>query len=241
MTDERAITTINDDDLIDAAAEAAEQNLQPKRGMLLLYKKGKYTYGQDRTLLPLGTELVAIIHEIRFGHVKWGHSASGKPKIIGTALGRLADRFKPNRDVLGELDESQWPYDDKGNRTDPWLHTVYTPMISRDGSMLFTFSTHSFFGREAAYGLQKDYAAEARNHRGCYPVVRLDTTTVETKSYGDVHAPTLEIVGWQDKPQYVIASAEPPIEVDESEPGDKPPKRRSGVLNNDDMDDDIPF
>jgi hypothetical protein len=230
-TESTALTTNVDDDL-DLFAEAARENLQPNTGALLLYKKRKFTYGKDKTELLLGTAVIPIMHEIRHGHVKWVNG-----KIVKPAIGRVIDGFRPNRDVLGDHDQNDWPWKD-GKQSDPWVHTVLIPMVTRDGASLFTFSTHSFFGREAAYKLIQQYAAQARQHPGHYPVIKLGTTINPTKKYGDIDGPELLIVDWADRPQQMLASL--PIEVvDESEPDDKPPKK-SGSFGSD-MDDEIPF
>jgi hypothetical protein len=136
-------------------------------------------------------------------------------RIVKSAIGRVVDRFKPDRDVLGDYDESEWPFDYNGKQSDPWVNTVYIPMVTRSGEALFTFSTHSFFGREAAYRLFKHYAAQAPQHPNCFPVVRLGTTTNPTKKYGDIDSPELPIVDWQDRPQQAIASIPPIDEVDD--------------------------
>ena len=172
--------------------------------------------------------------ETRHGHVKW---ENGQP--IKYALGRVADRFKPDRDVLGDFDESRWPYDQNGQQTDPWVPTAMFIMTTRGGETVFTFSTHSFWGRQAAYRLIQNYAAEARQHLGCFPVISLGTTTHPSKKYGDVDGPTLEIVGWQEKPQQTPALTSLPEELDDKM---KPTKSKSrGFIDNSDMDDDIPF
>jgi hypothetical protein len=234
MTDRTAMTTTTTttdiDNELDAFAETAAANLQRNTGALLTYKKRKFLYGKEKTELPLGTEMIAIMHEIKRGHVKWIDG-----RIVKLAIGRVVDRFKPDRDVLGDHDKSEWPFDYNGKQSDPWVHTVYIPMVTRSGEEQFTFSTHSFFGREAAYRLFQHYAAQAPQHPNCYPVVRLGSTTNPTKKYGDIDSPELPIVDWQDRPQQAIASIPPIEEVDE-----RPPSRSGGSFNRD-MDDDIPF
>lgn len=151
------------------------------------------------------------------------------------------DRFVVNREKLGDLDENMWPYDTNGKQSDPWAHTVYIPFVTPDGGTLYTFSTHSFYGRDAAYRLLKAYGDEARQHPGCYPVVRIGTASNPTKKYGDVDGPTLQIVDWQDKPTQVLALTSLP-ELDHERPPPKPTRSKSSFGDrNTDMDDDIPF
>jgi hypothetical protein len=226
-TESTALTTSVNDDL-DLFAKAAAANLQPNTGALFFYKKRKFIHGKDKIELPLGTNLISIMHEIRHGHVKWVDG-----KITKTAIGRVVDGFEPERAVLGDLDESQWSYDYNNKQSDPWVHTVYIPMVTRDAWTLFTFSTHSWYGREAAYMLLREYAAKARQHPGCYPVIRLGTKVNGNKKFGDIDGPELTIVDWADRPQQVLASI-PMIEeaVDESEPS-----KSFG----DDLNDEVPF
>jgi hypothetical protein len=217
-----------DDQLANFAAAAAE-NLQANVGTLLAYKKRRYLYGKEKTELPLGTELVAVMAEIRHGYIKWSNG-----KIVKTDIGRVVDGFKLNRDALGDDDQNKWPYDYEGrDKKDPWQKTAYVPMVARDGGALFTFHTDSFYGLKAFYEFLDEYAKKARQHPGCYPVVELNTKANPTKKYGDVDGPSLLIVDWQDKPQLPNAAALA-ITAEDEKPEDDNSLAR-------DPEDEIPF
>jgi len=226
--DTRADVELSDDQRDDLAAfaKAANQNLSLSRlGPLLNFKKGRYLYGKDKTEMAIGTELIAIIGETRHGYVKW---ASGR--IAKSAIWRVAERPLLDRDEMGETDEDQWPISDMNGRPeDPYQHVISIPMVSLDGAQVYTFSTHYFYGREAAYGLLKKYAAQGAQHPAEYPIVELGVAQQPTKR-GDIPVPTLEIVGWTDRPQLTIET--PGAAVIEE---DKP------LRSSDGFDDEIPF
>jgi hypothetical protein len=109
-----------------------------------------------------------------------------------------------DRDVLGDHDQNEWPYDYNGKQSDPWVHTVYIPMVTRDGKELFTFSTHSFFGREAAYRLMQHYAARSPQHKIAPPGHHLAGGASSRALLARVSAPRtgcLASVGWPVQPR----------------------------------------
>jgi len=218
---------INNDlqDDLAAFAAAANQNLSSSRlGPLLTFKKGKFLYGKKKIEMALGTELIAIIAETRHGYVKWSNG-----KIVKNAIWRVAERPLLDRNEMGETEENQWPISEMtGRPEDPYQHVISVPMVSLDGTQIYTFSTHYFYGREAAYGLLKKYAAQGAQHPDEYPIVKLGVAQQSTKR-GDIPVPTLELVGWTDRPQIKV------------EPGSDNVIEEPSRSRRDDFDDEIPF
>ena len=230
MSTELTTDTANDDqrDNLAAFAAAANQNLSATRlGPLLTFKKGKYVYGKQKTEMPLGTELIAIIAETRHGYVKWANG-----KIVKSAIWRVAERPLLDRDEMGETDEDRWPISDMNNRPeDPYQHVISIPMVSLDGSQVYTFSTHYFYGREAAYGLLKKYATQGSQHPAEYPIVKIGVAQQTTKR-GEIPVPTLELASWTDRPQIVFETGSTVIE------DEKASRSRHDDTS---FDDEIPF
>jgi hypothetical protein len=197
----------------------------------LTYNKGKYVYGKDKQTLPLGTHLVAIMREVTHGYVKWRGG-----KIVGAAVGRVIDGFKPNRDALDEQEPDRWPTNNiSGKVEDPWTKMVYIPMITTDGATVYTFQTRSVFGRDAAYALLSQYASQDADHPGRFPVVELGSTSIKTAKYDEVLAPTLTIIDWLDRPRAAL----PDSIIKTAVAQDAAPEKLSPREH--DMDDEIPF
>src|SRR4029078_2418066 len=80
-------------------------------GDLLLYRKGKWTRGEDERPVPLGTRLLCNMVEIWTGWVKWWANSPVEYRIA-----RLID-FPPKvrREDLGDLDQSLCEKDLVGN------------------------------------------------------------------------------------------------------------------------------
>jgi hypothetical protein len=210
------------------AAAAAEN--RTAFALRLTYNKGKYVYGKDKQTLPLGTHLVAIMREVTHGYIKWKFG-----KIAGAAVGRVVDGFKPNRDVLDERDEDRWPVNDlSGKVEDPWIKIINIPMVTTDGAQVYTFQSRSFYGRDAAYALLSQYAAQGADHPGRYPVVELGSTSIKTVKYDEVLAPTLNIIDWLDRPTLALPDSTIKTAVAEET---KPEERERDF----DFDDEVSF
>jgi hypothetical protein len=115
--------------------------------------------------------------ETLHGYVKWGNR-----KIVRSAIWRVVERPTLNREEMGETDANNWPISDMtGKVEDPYQHVISIPLVSLDATSVFTFSTHYYYGREAAYGLLRRYAEQGAQHPGEYPIIELGTVTQPTK------------------------------------------------------------
>jgi hypothetical protein len=204
-----------------AAAEGQQASLA---GTLLRFIKGRWVHkGENgKEELPIGTGLVLVTGECRRGWTKWHN---GKP--VAHHVGRVCENYTPpSREEIGNTDESRWPIGLSGKKQDPWQFTFYVPLVSDDGD-LFTFVTSTAGGRMEVSNLFARYAADAHKHPGQAPVVTLGTDTFESKSYGEVDQPRLDIVDWTDRPEIMLQGP-----TSQPQPEHEPTKHE--------MDDEIP-
>jgi hypothetical protein len=117
-------------------------------GKLLKFSKGEYLAGQDNEEIAEGTRLVVNMDELMVGFQKW---EGGKP--ADSEMGRVAEGFRPpKRADLGDLDESRWETDDRGQPRDPWQLTNVVVLKAADGDQIYTFATSSKGGDAPAAG-----------------------------------------------------------------------------------------
>jgi hypothetical protein len=179
-------------------AYAASQAAQAVEGDLLLYKKGKYSAGADKTPVPIGTRLLVNIDSLSTGWVKWLASQPVEYRIWP-----VNERALPiTREQLGDLDQDTWEADERGGPKDPWSRTMRVIMRAADGD-IFTFASSSVFGRAALDKLAKAFGLVWREHPGEFPVIELSTGIHQHRTYGEIDKPVFPIVGWGswDKPQ----------------------------------------
>jgi hypothetical protein len=172
-------------------------------GTLLLFKKGTWQKGESKEELGEGTRAVALMNEARHGYVFWKDK---KPIYQPGKIGRLCEGFElPDRQTLGNLDESRWPIGLSGKAEDPWRHSVFLPMQLVGDDEILTFTSSSEGGRSAFYHLAKRYAWLGRKHVGQDPVIELGVEDYEHKTYGTLTKPKLEIVTWASKPDVALS------------------------------------
>jgi hypothetical protein len=170
-------------------------------GSLLKFNKGEWLKGQDAEEVPLGTMLTASMNDLYRGWIKW---AGGRP--VQQIMGPVAEGFvAPQRNVLGDFDESLWEEDQNGAKRDPWQETTYcvmrTPGLNGlenvDLENFYTFSTTSIGGRKNATSkLALEYSKARISHDG-YPIVKLGRDFYKHKVYGKIWIPLFELVGWE--------------------------------------------
>jgi hypothetical protein len=176
-----------------AAAEGLRAELI---GTFLQFRRGAWQFGKDKKELAAGTQLVALMHDVQHGYVRWTDK-----KVTGQVMGRIGDGFKmPARETLGDNDPAAWSIGLDGKRSDPWLHTLHLPLKSSDGSQHFTFVAGTDSGRQAVYRLIESYANLGRNHPGELPVVQLGTEAFESRKLSTtIFVPAFRIVGWTNR------------------------------------------
>lgn len=163
-------------------------------GRLLKFTKfGEYVAGQENSLLPIGTELVAYMPAFAAGFVRWDNN-----RPVEHEMGYVGDGFKPRaRNDLGWNDMGQWETDNKGQPRDPWQFTNSVIFIDIHECRLYTFNTSSRGGLDAVGRLSKIYGARIKTNPKDLPTVRLDVSSYRhsNKEFGEIRVPVFNVVG----------------------------------------------
>jgi hypothetical protein len=168
--------------------------------------------GRDSTPLKPDTRLVATGTVAAW--VKW---EDGKPTQY--RVRKTGERF-PDRDELGDLDESAWELGPDDNPRDPWQNTRFVHFVDPATAGAFTYSTSSWSGRSAVTALGDQITRMRVARPGAAPVVEFGSAPLQTK-FGRKMKPVLKVVGWVG--------------------GGDEPKQLDQLPKNGDMNDVIPF
>lgn len=197
-------------------------------GTLLKFSKGEYLAGKDADVIPAGTRFTANVDALMAGWVKW---INGRP--VDHALVRVVDGLlPPQRDDLGDTDEDQWQYDNKGQHRDPWQQVNYLPMLDEHGE-IYTFSVTSIAGIREIGSLCRAYADRRKSGDDSFPLIEINIDSFQhrDRSIGRIKYPRLDIVGWVPKEKFANALTGAGV----TEPKPIVTQKR------DDIDDEIPF
>jgi hypothetical protein len=171
-----------------AIANAAREESTGGIGKLLKFAKGVYIVGTEE--VPAGTEFIARIESWVRGFVKF---RSGS--LIEHRIGKVADGFRmPDRNELGDLDESKWETGISGKK-DPWCAQSYLPLENPVTGEIVTFVSGSAGGR----GAIADLCGAAAKHMATMglPRIKLAVESYKHKSFGKIEKPKFNIVGWE--------------------------------------------
>jgi hypothetical protein len=175
-------------------------------GDLLKFSKGDYLAGRNSEKIADGTELVAVLPGMVNGWQRWEDN-----RPVEQRMGLLVDGFvPPERSTLGYDDQSKWEIDGSGKPRNPWAPTVYLPMVTVNGEIVFTFTTSSDGGQRYAIGpLSKEYGSHIRQHPDELPIVKLhqDSYLHSDRSIGRVKYPEFPIARWVKADKYLAAVA----------------------------------
>jgi hypothetical protein len=164
--------------------------------LLKFHQSFDWITGIDNEAVPLGTKLIAVMPVLQVGFTKWEDN-----RPVAYELGAPAEGYRlPDREDLGDDDETAWPTDNRGEKRDPWQETALLPLVDAASKEVFTYSTGSWGGRAAIGGLMKEYAAHARQKPNDLPIVELGSGSKKSQdpTIGRYKIPTLKIVGWTD-------------------------------------------
>jgi hypothetical protein len=161
---------------------------------LLKFVKGRYKIGDDE--VPLGTQYAVHANSLVFAWIKFANG-----EVADRRMGKAADGYKPpQREELGDTDESQWESDD-GEPRDPWMFQHLLPFENLESGEVVIFATGSIGGKIATEKLVKAYAYRVKRKQSrALPIVSLSEKDMPTKKYGNVPRPHFEIEGWEDVP-----------------------------------------
>jgi hypothetical protein len=227
-TNDAPLTTQNNEaqNLLDAASEGEGG------GKLLKFKKGQYLIGD--VLIPIGTEYLA--HATAWTKA-WIKFSDGK---VERQLFRVARAERPpERQELGSLDESAWPFGPDGKRSDPWVFQYLLPLENLETGDVAIFVTSSVGGRQAVSNVCREYAKRMLKGHSGQPIVRLAVGEMPTKNFGKVLRPDLEVVHWDDAGGDSVAVETSLATANTVETATAP--KRAAIGRHNDMDDDIPF
>src|SRR5215470_10242573 len=175
-----------DDGWTDTAAEMDSQFI---RGTLLKFADWRWTKGKDGIEVEKGTQLVAL--ETAAAWVKWWDNKPVRPYVK-----REPGKKLPDREELGDLDESLWQLGPDGKPRDPWQNTRFVYLLDPISMEVLTFSTSSGGGRSAVVNLADQIKRMRELGRAnALPVVELGAAPMPTK-FGLKSKPVFKIVKW---------------------------------------------
>jgi hypothetical protein len=178
-------TVQTDDGWDDAATENAERVI---KGTLLKFADWNWTKGTEGTNVEKSTALVALSTVAAW--VRW---VDGKP--VEYRMRQPGEQL-PDRDELGDLDESAWEQGPDGNPKDPWQNTRFVYLIDPVSAEAYTFSTSSWGGRQAVNDLAEAIQRMRYGRPGASPVVELHAAPMTTK-WGKKSKPFFKVVDWR--------------------------------------------
>jgi hypothetical protein len=151
-------------------------------GKLLKYNKGRFTLNDSD--VAIGTEYVALVHELRRG---WVRFEDGRPVEYHLGLVRDGHKFPP-REAMGFTDQGKWERDKNYKPKDPLQKQYYLPLINPETDELCTFVTSSVGGEQAIRDLVRAY--KGKKNTSEVPIVSLQTDHYEHDQYGSLSQPT---------------------------------------------------
>jgi hypothetical protein len=160
-------------------------------GQYLSFKNGEFLYGQNASVLPLGTRLAANMAGLRVGWRKWRGGSLEDDLTVPLAERRPIEA----RNALGDNDRSLWDRGPDGKERDPWQFTNILELADSDGQN-FIYSTGSKGGINAITQLCAEYGRLYRQKPGMTPIITLGNDFYIHPEYGKTYVPRFEIVNW---------------------------------------------
>ena len=168
------------------------------------YKKGAFGKGPGQVAVPMGSEFVPNVAEVKAGWLKW---VSGK--VVETRMVRIAEQRYPFRDELPDQDKAVWPVGASGQPQDPWAETYTLPLKDPDDGEEVVFTTSSVGGRGAVDKLVNAWKEAVRKGQTGLPVIALGTDSYQHDNYGWVHFPVFAYSTAASRTTSMSASASP--------------------------------
>ena len=138
-------------------------------------KDGKFRKTSDDEEIPEGTQFVVIYDQIQGGWIKF----MGKGNQPERRQGNLFDGFvPPDRESLGDTDESEREVGLSGKPADPWQFQLLLPLQYVETGEFYVFNTTSITGRRAVDNLTTSarFPTTTRN-RASHRSIYFQTTT----------------------------------------------------------------
>jgi hypothetical protein len=257
--DDKKITEVEEKDPFTAYGEATKaKNLIV--GSMLQFSNGDYIVNKNPVTAEIADiEFIANMDWMLTGWVHWA-----KKKPIAHVMVRIGSGLRPcRRAALGDMDETLWEKDGKGDPVKPWQYSTYLPLVARTGEA-YTFLTSSRGGIDATGELAARYGEHRKHNPDVFPLIKLAPATYPHPDYGRVDIPKIVPAGYLPKAKFYealqeagISTSPPPdstdtrdrddgVVIEDSEP--KPPlasptttKAKADDDLNDDPNDEIPF
>jgi hypothetical protein len=135
-----------------------------------------------------GAVLTAHMIDLCLGWRKWQDK-----KIVESDIGFVRNGFVPKqRNDLDSFDENEWPLNQNGEHSDPWVWGYYLRFADENGAA-YVWTASSAGARGAIGDLSKKFAKTRAN-----PIVKLSSGSYKHSTYGKVLIPALEVVGWDE-------------------------------------------
>jgi hypothetical protein len=187
---------------------------------LLKFKKGKFYIQDDE--VRIGAEYVAHPSKLTLCWIKFSGG-----EVADRRFGKAAEGYRPpEREELGDRDESKWERGLDGKPKDPWSFQHLLPLENPENGEVVIFTTSSVGGEIGVKELVREWARRAKKGSRALPIVKLATMDMNTKKYGAVPRPYFPVIAWDalpaDNVEVSIAAA-------------------AALCADDDMDDSIPF
>ena len=161
---------------------------------LLKFKKGKFYIQDDE--VPIGTEYVAHPSQLTLCWIKFSGG-----EVADRRLGKAADGYRPpEREELGDRDESKWERGLDGKPKDPWSFQHLLPLENPENGEVVIFTTSSVGGARGVKELVQEWARRAKKGSRALPIVKLATMDMNTKKYGAVPRPYFPVIAWDALP-----------------------------------------
>ena len=109
---------------------------------------------------------------------------------------RIAGKSLPEREELGDTDESKWPLGPKKQPKDPWQNTRFVYLIDPLTAEAFTFSTSSWGGRGAVNDLAAAISRVRAARPNAVPLIELQAQPHQTK-FGRKSKPFFKVIEWR--------------------------------------------
>ena len=148
----------------------AKHGSTPAGSYIKFAKDGKYRKTSDDEEVAEDTAMVVVYDQIQGGYIKF----MGKGKPPERKMGPLFAGFMPpDRESLGDTDQSEWETDLGGRPSDPWQFQLMVPMQAVESGELYIFTTSSVTGRRAVDSLIQQCARMQKMEPDVYPIVKL--------------------------------------------------------------------
>lgn len=179
---------------------------------MLKFKKGRY-FDSDGNEIPLGTEYVAQPRGWSKCWIKFRGGTVQERKLYRMSDTPVSEI--PDRQDLDDNDPTTWEPGLDGRPADPWVLQSILPLEDPKSGELILFVASSWGGTRAIGTLVNNWARRVATVDDGVPIVSLDTSSFESKKFGEVQSPAFKVSGYgfASQPAPARTPIEPPRNV----------------------------